>query len=188
MPCPWRSNRGLTLAEVLLIMTLILITTGLMAGLVREYSAILRTGRGTTRTLEAAQVGLVRASGELAQAVEVLTPGPSGTTPTTSLVFERINPNPALLSSRLPDLNTVSPPANWNPTAASYRIRVSYQLSGEEWLRTVTGSNQIIANGLTGFSAANSGEGSVLLSVSIQEARRIRTISTQVFMPTRFAP
>ena len=39
-------SRALSLAEVLLVMALLLVVTGLMAGLVRHYSEILRFGGG----------------------------------------------------------------------------------------------------------------------------------------------
>jgi hypothetical protein len=179
---------GLTLAEVLLIMTLILITTGLMAGVVREYSTILRFGAGKTRTLEAVQTGLIRAAGELAQAARVSTPAPTSSAPSTRLVFDRLSPDPAIRALRLPDPSTTLPPANWDPVAPGNLITVEYELSSEIWQRTVGSESQDIATGISGFSATNSAGASMLISVSVNEDRQVRTLSTVVYMPARFDP
>lgn len=176
------NKTGLSLPELMLIMTLILVITGLMAGVARNYSETLRFGAGKARTLEVAQVALQRVASEAMSAVQFFAPSPAGQV----LDFERIDAAAAI--TRLPDLSG-GVPVSWNPAAAGDRIRVTYRhdISGH-LNREVAGETQVIGEGLTGFEASFNSAESLTLILSVQEAKRVRTLSTVVYLPTRFGP
>lgn len=178
-----QAAKGLSLVEVLLVMALVLLVTGLMAGLIREYSQILRFAGGKSQTLEIAQTALARMAGEVTEAARLNLTEPE------RLRIARIDP--ARRAHRLPEGGSEAwGEAAWHPFADEHLVHVVYQQGpGEVLQRSVEGVEQQIADNITGLEFSSESDGTVSLSLSTMEGGRVlRVLSTQVFLPASLAP
>ncbi|MEW6278398.1 MAG: hypothetical protein AB1758_07255 [Candidatus Eremiobacterota bacterium] len=172
-------KRGVTLAEVLLTMFLFILMLGVAGTLVREYSGVLRHSSSKERTLRSALVGLDRIDCELAQAHAVVSPATS--TPVSLLEFRKLDPGAA----RLPAPPTPVP-AGWAPHDPAYEVTVRYRVLQGTLIREVVGGGapMAVVQGPQGLNAVLLPNGNVEVSLSIQEDKLLRTLSTEVFLPS----
>ena len=171
------SSKGLSLAELLLVMALLLVVTGLMAGLVRGYSETLRFAEGKAHTVDVAQEALGRMTAEVSEATWL------DDNLTDTLKLKRVNP--AMRATRLPGAGSADAPDPWQPFAEDYLLTVTYECQAEEWLtRTVDSQSLRLADNIAGLSVRRSGNRLVTLSISTREGRQLRSISTCVCLPT----
>jgi hypothetical protein len=174
------NRTGLSLAEVLLVMALLLVVTGLMAGLVREYSEIMRFAGGKSHSLEVAQSALGRMASEVTEAATLDLPALG------VLKLERLNPDPAVRLSRLPDSGA---PLGWQPFAPDHLVEVTYRCNvGEILMRSVGDQEVEIADRITGLLFDRPPTGGLDITISTREERTVRTLSTHVFLPASLKP
>jgi hypothetical protein len=165
---------------VLLVMALLLVVTALMAGLVRGYSDVLRFSGGKTHVLEVAQAALSRMASE-ASAAAVLDTSTSG-----RLQIQRLDP--AVQQSRLPPGGSEQAAGSWQPFAAAHMVTVVYQHDGDDRLiRTAAGQDLELADDIAGLAFTQSAD-SLLIVVSTMDGRRLRTLSSLVYLPASLAP
>lgn len=181
---PLRSSssccRGLSLAEVLLVMALLLVVTALMAGLVRGYSDVLRFSGGKTHVLEVAQVALSRMASEASAAVAL------DTSTSGRLQLQRLDP--AVQDSRLPPGGSEQVVGSWQPFDSDHLITVVYRLDGgDRLLRSAGGQDLALADDIAGLAFTQSDD-SLRIVVSTMDGRQLRTLSSFVYLPARLAP
>ncbi len=185
MPRPSRlsCSRGLSLAEVLLVMALLLVVTALMAGLVRGYSDILRFAGGKSHTLEIAQAALGRIAAEITEAARLDLSTPE------VLRLERLDPDPAIRAARLPAPGSQGITGAWRPFATDHLITVTYQRSaGDLLIRQAGGQSVEVADNITGLSCSSNGESVQLVLSTLEGGRTLRALSTHIYLPASLAP
>ncbi|MEW6281115.1 MAG: hypothetical protein AB1758_21045, partial [Candidatus Eremiobacterota bacterium] len=173
-------RRGVTIAEALLTLVLVAMLMGITAYLMAEYGRILRFSAAKDNTWLAAQVGVQRAVGEVREAVAVLTPAAGATA--NELRFRKIDPaDPTWLPTPIP-----SPaPATWDPYPPALLLEVCYRSDGQGTLIREVGpaggapvSTQAVCEGITGFRCDNPGDGTVVLILSVQEEKLVRSLTS----------
>ncbi len=171
-------HRGLTLFEMLATLALIFLVLGLAGDLFTEYSRTVSFSEAKEATFAAAQTALDRMRLEYCEAIQMVRPPAGSTANFSELRFFKAHPDDSL---RLPAALPLPLPANWTPFPE--RVEVAYRIQADHLLREVryAGSQrtQTLARGLNGFSCQNLGEGELLLTLSVIEKFRIRTLQTR---------
>ncbi len=171
-------NKGLSLAETMLVMTLVMVLMGLMAGLMKEYSEILRTGRSQTARLELVQNALTRMAGEATEASEVTI---SDAEPFQTLTLKRLNPDPGHQGQRLPNNGIVE--TSWKPFRPADMINVSYRRDDSERLWRVSSDESLeVARDVSMLKMEKPDEFTLMLKLSTAQGRAVKTLSTRVYL------
>lgn len=183
-------NSGLSLAEVLLTMSLLLVVMATLAGLAREYSQVLRFTSGKDATLEAALVALTRSADESREALVFSHPAPGNFSPDSELAFERERPDQSMGLALPPDVAPVPP---WDPADPTRRLSVRYYRSAQNRLVREVDDGTVIepqelAEGVTGFQVTRQPDGGLVIAISVQEASRVKSLSTRVSLPLEVTP
>jgi hypothetical protein len=166
--------------EVLVTLTLFLIVLAIFASLGREYSRVTHFSSAKTQSMQAANVGLEGAARELRGAVAIHQP-PSPGANTTILSFDIVNPSAAdrLFPASAPPK---TPVLNLNISANLLTIEYTCTTSGLQRRALTSGgtvlTSQIVADGVTGFSAqVSSDKQTALLAATVQEEHMLRVLT-----------
>ncbi len=173
-----RPARGLSLLETVIVLSIVAVMLGVVAGVSSEYARVVRFSSKRDRTLTGTQAGLERVRGELAGAIAVHL---YGTTPTYELAFTRIDPT---LTGRLPATPSPTPTA-WDPRDPAYVQEVWYYVEREALVRKIYSPDtsvrsETVAEGVAGFSAGWTDTGAVRVSLSFQEEHFVKPMTTRV--------
>lgn len=170
------SNRGLSLAETMLVMTLVMVLMGLMAGLVKEYSEILRTGRSQTARLELLQNVLTRMAGEVNEASQITV---SEEGPFQTLKLRRLNPDSIRQAQRLSEARLDD--KNWSPFHDTDMISVEYKREDNGRItRTFNNETLEIARDVSALKMEKPDELTLLIKLATAQGRTVKTLSTRV--------
>ncbi|MBI3925649.1 MAG: hypothetical protein HY319_08925 [Armatimonadetes bacterium] len=169
-------RRAFSLAEAVIASFLIFLILGVAATLVQGYSRVMRDSSGKERTHLAAQLALERVRAEVASAIEVLDPTAGSN---TELKFDKLDPRAARLPDPLPD----PLPADWEPWEPADRITVRYFIDGGNLMREASGPGgavvETITRGIEGFLVTVEPPGSLDITVTVREDRRVVTFTTK---------
>jgi type II secretory pathway pseudopilin PulG len=184
-----RGNGGFTLAEALLAISLVAITMGLLGLLFQRSLNVLKVIDDKERARQAGRMGLDRLTSELREATDLLEMS-------NVAYFEKIDPNAVAVD---PPLAPDNPPEDYVPPSYtpqlaypdSSRLEVRYLTSGDQLLREVRrkGSGgfvrQIVVVGINAFTCRQSVDnpGEVEVIVSVQDSRRVTTLSSRIQCP-----
>lgn len=184
-----RGNGGFTLAEALLAISLVAITMGLLGLLFQRSLNVLKVIDDKERARQAGRMGLDRLTSELREATDLLEMS-------NVAYFEKIDPNAVAAD---PPLAPDNPPEDYVPPSYtpqlaypdSSRLEVRYLTSGDQLLREVRrkGSGgfvrQIVVVGINAFTCRQSVDnpGEVEVIVSVQDSRRVTTLSSRIQCP-----
>lgn len=167
---------GFSLAEIQITMFLILMVLLMLAAIGKEYASVSRQSTGKELTLQAATVGLDSVARDLRSSVEILPP-PSG----GGIAMRVVNPNK---TDRLFTTPTPPPQPDLNLNAPANLLQIRYQLDGPRLVRTVLSASGAVlsavpvAEGLAGFRAEVRDDRTVEIVLSVQEQKRVRSLST----------
>ena len=179
-----RGALGFSLIEAMITMFLFLIILVVFASLAHEYSRITRFSNAKQQSMLAASVGLEGVARELRGAVAMVAPASPGTN-TTTLRFRVVNPN---VTTRLSP--TVAPPRVpvLDLNASTNLLTIDYRCTGSDLQRQLFDpsgtllSTQLLAHGVTGFSAQWNSNQTSTLAVTVPEETRLRTLTQAVLM------
>lgn len=178
-----RRGRGVTLIEVLFTLFIVSLVLGAAAFLVHQYAEVLGWEAGKTATMTGVQLGLDRMAGEVQEEVTLSAP-PSGAS-SNQLAFTKIDNT---LSGRLPSpLSVPLPIPPWNPQDPGYLATVSYSVSTQNLIRTVTNADgsvvtQTVAGSVTSLTCTRVSSNSLQIVLNVQEVQQMRTLTAAVFL------
>ena len=165
--------------EALVALGLLALVIGLVAGLAREYSAILSFSASKDATNRAGD-GLEQISREVEQSSEVVTPTMGGLGASDRLVFHKLN-----LSASDRYQAWVPPDYQpWQPKRSNDLLTISYFLEGGDLLRQLDQNGQparrsVVVPGVNDFSVVYPSLDCVQLKLSMQEKRLLRTYASE---------
>lgn len=166
------SRRAFTLIEALLTGFLLLLLLGVAALLLSDYARIMR-GDERKQTMRNLVAGLERMSAEVRLAQQVTEPG--GTL-ASRLTFVRIQPAVATLPPSLPD----PLPATWNPRPSASLMTVTYEVLGDQLVRTARSGGltetELLASDCSGLATQFLPSGNLEMAVSYQEGGAVRSL------------
>lgn len=169
--------RGFSLPETLIAMFLVFLVLSGVAGLVQEYSRVMRHSDGKDRSLNAFQVALDQMRGEVGSAVALLQPS-SGSS--NQLSFQRLDPGTS--AARLPTPVPSPLPGSWEPRDPADLVQVTYLLAGGNLVRR-TATDEIVAEGVEGLLVTRlANPDRVSLTVTVREERLLRTFSVEALL------
>ncbi len=174
--------RGFSLIEAMLAMGLVFTILGLLATLMREYSAVTRHASAKDETLDTAFFALVEMRNDLSSSIRTLTPGAGADIDSqhTSLHFERMESRP----DRYQIVEFEDDLPKWNPRNPEHRIRIRYRRDGssETLLREATrfdgqAETSVMASKTAGFIVTKLGNRNYKLELTVKEEQRTKTLS-----------
>lgn len=171
--------RGLTIAEAVVTLALVVFVFNLTAGLLQSYLRTVKFAGGVDKAMEAAQTALSQVRNEAAQAIAFTSPKPSGGS-ATSLTFDKIWTDSP---DRLPS-PTAPFPKTWDPHDPAWVDTVSYTFANEQLLRTslLEGTNSVVtADQVENFQVEFLPNGNLSIQISTRQDKIIRTASSEVF-------
>jgi prepilin-type N-terminal cleavage/methylation domain-containing protein len=160
-------KQGFTLAEALVSMAILALILGLAASVFVGYTRITRQSSQHEQNQVRGYSVLERIEAEVAGCHTLFTPNPSGTVISSSLVFDKVDPDAA---SRLP-----TPPdfaSSFEPRDPVDRVQVSYSVSGRALHRTTWGvanSDEILLENVLGFTGQFDPPNGVKISLNLSE-------------------
>lgn len=162
----------------MLVMMLVMILMGLMAGLVKEYSEILRAGRSQTARVELFHNVLTKMAAEVTEAFRVTV---SGAEPFQTLRLKRLNPDPVQQEKRLSETRLEN--EHWSPFYDADMIEVQYSLRGDgKIMRTAGNKSFEIARDVSALKMQKPDEFTLLMKLTTIQGHTVKTISTQVYL------
>lgn len=178
-----KANRGFSLIEILIVLSLTGVILGLVATLVSRTYQTMNFLQEKSQTLQSATLGLERLSSELREAVDIDTLGP--------LVFKKVNPTaPEAVDNDPTDFVDF---AGWDRTygAIDQLATVTYsdEAVAEKLTRTVSfdgeTSSSTVANAVNAFEVTrpNTVQNCFQIVLTLQEKRRLYTFVTVVTVP-----
>jgi len=183
-------QRGFSLLEALFTALLISLALGIVGVTAHQFQRVMARSDAADRGLEA-QLALRRVAAELEEATRIVSPALSVSS--SSLRFERLDPN---YPGRIPGVLLPEPdpiPAAWEPRDPAYLVMVSYSLNGSQRLlrRAVfpggAFEEQQVADSLLGFQATHPQRGVLSLRATVERGTRSLTVNLHA-APSELAP
>jgi hypothetical protein len=175
-----RTSRGLTIAEALVTLGLVVFVFNLTAGLLQSYIRTTKFAGGVDKAMEASQTALNQIRKEVRQAISVVSPSSSGAA-SGVLTFNKVwSESPA----RLPD-SSAPFPVTWEPHDPTWVDTVTYDLQEKRLLRTSLKeelNSVVCADLVESFQAQVLANGNISVELAIRQDRITRKFSSQVFL------
>ena len=173
-------TRGLTIAEAVVTLALVVFVFNLTAGLLQSYLRTMNFASGVDKTMEVVQTALNQVRKEVAQGVAFTSPNPSGGS-TSSLTFSKIWTDSP---DRLPGPDA-SVPLTWEPHDPTWADTVSYTIANERLLRTSKLENTkfvVTADQVSDFQVEFLANGNLSVKISVRQDKIVRTRSSEIFV------
>jgi prepilin-type N-terminal cleavage/methylation domain-containing protein len=178
-----RRQRGFSLMEVLVVLSLTGVVLGMVATLVSKTYETMKFLQEKSQTMQSATLGLERLSSEFREAV--------GFTSFTPLLFQKVNPvAPEAVGADPADFVGF---ATWNRDygAISQIATVEYSdaIVSEKLIRNVTfggnSTSSVVANAVNAFQVTRpyTSQNSFQIVLTLQEKRRLIAFTTVVTVP-----
>ena len=159
-------RKGFTLLEAVITLMLVSVVFGVAADILGDACRVMSFSRAKSNSTQAVQQGLTRICAEAREAFQI-----DG----TGLELALLKVDPA--ADRFP----ATAPGTRSPY--THQLRVRYYTSGGQLCREVDGSQQVVADGVTGLMCQVLPGGSLEVSLTLLEDRVVRTLTTQVRTP-----
>lgn len=171
------ARAGFSMVEVVIVLFLTGVMLFAVSGLISRTLETLKFLQEKSQTLESATLGCERLSSELREAVSVTTPIPIG-----KVSFVKVKPQAPLAVGN----DMAADPVGWTRSYSGGQLaRVTYDVDAESrLLRTVDSVSHLVATDVNAFVVTPAaGAGSYLVSLSLQEKRRVIVFETIVTCP-----
>jgi prepilin-type N-terminal cleavage/methylation domain-containing protein len=178
-------NPGFTLIEIVIVLFLTGIILFAVSNLISRTFETLKFLQEKNRTLESATLGCERLASELSEAVGIDTPISAG-----QVVFRKVRPSaPEAVANDHLDMSV--PAEDWkrdyvlDANGINQLAQVVYQVDSESKLRrTASAQTTLVATDVNAFTVSPLvAEGCFLVSLSLQEKRRVIVFETIVTCP-----
>lgn len=184
-------QRGFTLAEALLGLSLVFLLLGLMSGIMTRYLKAFASFEENDRKLTAAQTAVGVMARSAREAVQFVEPLRGSAVVASALEVQVVQPySLTCLPSTVPQ----PPPPTWSPHPTSELQTIRFWLDGDQLIRrtSISGqppSEEILAEGLSGLGLRFLPSGNLEVSVSFT-GRQLSTVLTEVEVqaPGRLVP
>lgn len=175
-----KKTTGLTIAEAMVTLALVVFVLNLTAGLLSSYLNTVEFAGGVDKAMEATQNALNLMRTEAAQAISFSSPAGSGSEVGT-LRFSKVYSES---STRLPD-PTAPFPSSWEPHDPAWVDTVTYSVANERLLRTSlleSANNVLVADSISDLKVELLPNDNLAIMLSTTQDKIVRTFSTEVFI------
>jgi type II secretory pathway component PulJ len=176
-------KHAFTLAEALVSMAILALILGLAASVFVGYTRITRHSSQHEQNQVRGYSVLERIEAEVAGCHTLFAPNPSGTAVSSSLTFDKVDPD---LATRLP-----TPPdfaSAFEPRDPAARVQVSYSVSGQSLHRTTWGvanSDEVLLENVLGFTSQFDPPNGVKITLNLSEGARSQIFKGYGFLWAR---
>lgn len=181
-----KSDSGFSLIEIVIVLFLTGLVLFMVSGLISRTLETLKFLQEKSQTLESATLGCERLASELREAVEIITPIPSG-----KVTFKKVKPSigsPATLTPVAVGNDLSALPETWGARKypSSQLGTVTYEVDSQSrLLRKVDGVDTLVATDVNSFAVTprSADNDSFLVRLSLQEKRRVIVFEMVVNCP-----